>query len=118
MKIVINLQPITKENSKYIQYKKDCRKFLSFHQLGVKQFKPIDYPINLKVVYYMQTRSKVDLCNLLASTCDILVKYKVISNSNCKVVISHNGSEVRYDKTNPRCVIEIDKVEVDPDIWV
>lgn len=61
----------------------------------------------MKCVYYMPTRHKVDLCNLLAATCDILVKANVIEDDNSKIIVSHDGSRVLYDKENPRVEIEI-----------
>lgn len=122
MRITIPGKPITKKNSsriiyrkgrsyivpskQYIQYEKDCAWYIKDeHKLN------INTPINLKVVYYMPTRHIVDLCNLLAATCDILVKYGVIEDDNSKIVVSHDGSRVYYDKENPKCEIEISEVE-------
>jgi len=59
----------------------------------------------------MQTRRRVDLVNLLEATCDMLVKYKVIEDDNNKIVVSHDGSRVFYDKENPRVEITIMKAE-------
>ena len=67
----------------------------------------LDNSINLKCVYYMQTRRKVDLANLLEATCDILVKAGVIADDNSRIVASHDGSRVDYDKENPRVEITI-----------
>ena len=71
----------------------------------------IDYPITLRCIYYMPTRRKVDLCNLLEATCDMLVHHKVISDDNSGIVCSHDGSRVYYDKENPRTEVEITKFE-------
>lgn len=67
----------------------------------------IDSPINLKCLYYMETRRRVDLCNLLEATCDILVKAGVLADDNSNIVVSHDGSRVLYDKENPRVEVEI-----------
>lgn len=72
--------------------------------------RPIDIPVNVRCVYYMGTRRKVDLCNLLEATCDILVHYRVLADDNSSIVASHDGSCVRYDKANPRVEIEIEEV--------
>ena len=118
--ITINLPPITKKNSQqiitikgrpmiipskaYKEYEKNCKPFLTpLH---------IDYPVNIKCLYYMPTRRKVDLTNLLSATHDVLVKYQVIEDDNCKIAYSVDGSRVFYDKKNPRTVIEITKVDV------
>ena len=84
----------------FVQYQKDCG-------WQLKKNIGIDYPINLKCVYYMKTKRKVDLTNLNSSICDILVYYKVIADDNSKIVVSMDGSRVRYDKSNPRVEIEI-----------
>jgi Holliday junction resolvase RusA-like endonuclease len=55
----------------------------------------------------MPTKASSDLCNHLASTCDILVKAGVLADDNSKIVVSHDGSRVLYDKQNPRVEIEI-----------
>ena len=64
-------------------------------------------PCNIKAVYYMETHQKVDLCNLLAATCDILVKAGFLEDDNCSIVAGHDGSRVLYDKENPRVEITI-----------
>lgn len=73
----------------------------------------IAYLVNLKCVYYMQTHRRVDLVNLLEATCDILVKYGVLEDDNCNIVVSHDGSRVEYDKENPRVEIEIRRANDD-----
>lgn len=67
--------------------------------------------VNLKCVYYMGTRRKVDLCNLIEATCDILVDAGVLADDNSRVVAGHDGSRVLYDKKNPRVEIEITIIE-------
>ncbi len=62
---------------------------------------------NVKCVYFMPTRRKVDLVNLLEATCDILVHWGVLEDDNSRIVCSHDGSRVLYDKENPRVEIEI-----------
>lgn len=123
LKLTLYGAPVTKKNSgqiwvnkqtkkrfiapseAYQAYEKDCGRQIT---AGYKQH--IDVPINLKCVYYMPTRRKVDLCNLLGATCDILVKFGVIADDNCKIVQSHDGSRVLVDKANPRVEIEIEEV--------
>lgn len=74
--------------------------------IGIKN-QPITEPINLQAVYYMQTRRRVDLVGLLQATQDILTHYGVIEDDNCGIVVSTNGSRVRYDPKNPRVEITI-----------
>ena len=99
-------QPFLTQSKRYKDYARDCGR-----QITGKHKKKIDYPINLKCVYYRKTKHRVDLTNLLAATCDILSDFGVIEDDNCKIVVSHDGSRVKYDKECPRVEIEIEKVE-------
>lgn len=120
LKITLYGRPITKKNSSriitrpfprllpskaFIRYEKEC-----LYQITGDKKKLIDYPINLECKYYMPTRHRVDLVNLLEATCDILVSARVIKDDNSKIVKSHDGSKVLYDKLNPRCEIRIKKL--------
>lgn len=98
-------QPFLTQSKRYKDYARDCGK-----QITGKFKKKIDCPINLKCVYYRKTKHRVDLTNLLAATCDILSDFGVIEDDNCKIVVSHDGSRVKYDKECPRVEIEIEKV--------
>lgn len=89
----------------YRQYEKDCGVFIPKKLLNAK----INIPINIKCTFYMPTRRNVDLPNLLGAIDDILVHYGVLEDDNCKIIVSHDGSRVYYDKENPRTVIEITK---------
>lgn len=71
---------------------------------------PITEAVNVRCVYYMPTRRRVDLVNLLEATCDILVKGRVLADDNSVIVASHDGSRVLYDKDNPRVEITITEV--------
>ena len=71
----------------------------------------IDYPVNVKALYYMPTRRRVDLCNLHEALCDVLVKFGVVQDDNCKIIASMDGSRVLYDKENPRTEVYIEEVE-------
>ena len=67
----------------------------------------IDKPVNVRCLFYMKTRRKVDLTNLLEAADDVLVKYHVLADDNSQIVVGHDGSRVLYDKNNPRIEIEI-----------
>ena len=102
--IVVRGRPIIIPSKPYRQYEKDCSYFLP------NLDKPIDYPINLKCVFYMQARRRVDLCNLQEAICDILVHYGVLADDNRNIVATMDGSQVLWDKENPRTEIEITKL--------
>ena len=121
MKIILYGRPITKKNSgrivmagrypkllpskAYVDYEKDC-----LLQITGKYKKMLSGAYNVKCLYYMPTRHRVDLTNLLNATNDILVEAGVLEDDNCKIVVSHDGSRVFYDKENPRVEIEIEEV--------
>ena len=117
-RIILNGDPRTKKNSQRIcvlpngsRFIKPSAQYEAYEKACLWQLKGkrwgIDRPVNVRCVYYMATKRKVDLCNLLEATNDILVKAGVLEDDNSNVVASHDGSRVRYDKDNPRCEIEI-----------
>lgn len=94
-------RPMVIPSKAYKQYEKDCG--LQLKGKGLK----INYPVNLKAVYYRKDRRKVDLSNLHEALQDILVKYGVLEDDNYTIVASHDGSCVQIDKENPRTEVEI-----------
>lgn len=98
------------QNKRYKAYERDfinqCIK------LGVYG-KNISKSLEITCTYYRQTKRIVDLTNLLACTDDCLVKAKVIYDDNYKIIISHDGSRIKFDKRNPRVEIEIKEINVE-----
>lgn len=121
MKFTIPLKPCIKKNSQeivkvpikgsnkkrlaiiqgklYRQYEKECEQYIP--ELN------IDYPINVKSVFYMPSRRRVDLNNLFEALHDVMSKYHCIVDDNCNIIYSVDGSCVKYDKENPRTEVEI-----------
>lgn len=93
-------KPMVIQSEAYKRYEHDSAWFMPHN-------KTIDKAVNIRAVFYMPTRRRVDLVNLLQALCDILVKYSVIEDDNCNIVASFDGSEVRYDKENPRTEVWI-----------
>ena len=67
----------------------------------------INYPVNVKCLFYMSTRRKCDLTNLLEAIDDVMVKAGLLADDNFSIVQSHDGSRVLYDKENPRTEVYI-----------
>lgn len=123
MNFIIKLPPVSKKNSqqifrnsvtgkpfitpsaKYKEYEKSALLFIK------APAEPIDYPVNVKCLFYMPTRRKCDLVNLQEAALDVLVLAGVLADDNCSLVASMDGSAVFYDKENPRTEIEIEKKE-------
>lgn len=119
MKIVIPGNPITKKNSQQLILIHGkprilpSKKFREYEARAALYMPRIKEPISEKVCvtchYYMETRRKVDLTNLMEATHDILVHYGVVTDDNSSIIASVDGSRVFYDKENPRAEITITK---------
>lgn len=126
MKIVIHGNPVTKKNSQNVVFIGEkcpvCHKgkraipmqssqYKMYEKLAAKEIpklqQPIDYQVEATYLYYMKTQRAVDLTNLEEATDDILVKYGILKDDNNKIIASHDGSRVYYDKDDPRVEIEI-----------
>lgn len=97
--------PFISQGKAYLDYEKDCLKLIT----GKYKLK-IDYPVNVKATYFMDTNGKVDIVNLHSALHDILVKADVLADDNCKIIVSTDGSRVHVDKQNPRTEVEIERV--------
>ena len=118
IKIVIPLAPVTKKNSQRITINRKTGKPFIMPSAAYKQYerdaayfmprnKIINSPVNVKCLFYMPTRRRCDLTNLLEAIDDILVKTGVLADDDYTVIESHDGSRVLYDKENPRTEIYI-----------
>ena len=119
IKFTIKLPPISKKNSQqivvnratgrpfvmpskqYKEYEKDALWFIP------KVEAPIICPVNVKCLFYMPTRRRVDLTTLLEAIDDVMVKAGLLAAECCTIVESHDGSRVFVDKENPRTEVEI-----------
>ena len=111
IKYVIPLSPITKKNSqqimtnkatgrpfimpsaKYRQYAKDAARFLT-----PKPPRPIDCSLNIRCLFYLPTRRRTDLTNLLEAVDDILTDVGIIADDHYGIVTGHDGSRCFWDK--------------------
>lgn len=126
LKLVFTGAPRTKKNSQQIFKNKQTGKYFvapsklykayeskclwDMRRAGVQRklnFKPISQPVNIQVTYYMPTRARVDLVNLLEATLDILTAGGVLADDNSNIVAGMNGSTVLYDPEKPRAEIII-----------
>lgn len=117
MKIIIPGNPITKKNSQRIVLiggkprilpSKNFKEYEARAALFMPKMKlPIIEAVNVKCLYYMETHRRVDLCNLMEATHDILVRYGILEDDNSLIVWAVDGSRVLYDKEHPRVEIEI-----------
>ena len=103
--IIINKatgRPMIIQSKRYREYEKECGWFIQGK--GEK----INEPVTVKCLFYMPTKRRVDLTNLLEAIDDILVKYGVLEDDHSGIIYSHDGSRVLYDKENPRTEVTIE----------
>lgn len=138
IKIVIAENPVTKKNSsRIIGMGKQCpvckksprqiiipsKQYSDYEKkaglyLAPLKIPKITYPVNVKCLYYMKTRRKVDLPNLVNATLDVLTKYEILEDDNRNVVYSTDGSRVLYSKEFPRTEIYITHInDEEVEIW-
>lgn len=116
-KFTIKLKPVTKKNSQcivkdrngrpkiiqsaaYRKYEKQCKPYMPHVEM-------IESRVNVKAVYYMPDRRRVDLTNLHEALHDVLVHYSVLADDNCRIIVSTDGSYVSVDRENPRTEVTI-----------
>ena len=97
-------RPFVAPSKEFLVYQEQC-----LWQIRTPQ-RSISEAVNVKAVYYMPDRRRVDLVNLLEATCDILVKAGVLADDCATIVAGHDGSRVKYSKECPRTEIEITEV--------
>ena len=98
--------PMIIPSAKYVSYAEAAGHFIKGK--GMK----INYPVNVKALYYMPTRRRVDLTNLHESLHDILVKYEVVEDDNSDIIATTDGSKViKGCKDNPRTEVTITVIE-------
>lgn len=127
----IPLDPRTKKNHQRIagsgQRCPACRRYLRQYVLQSKQHdaykakagrflhpkpdEPISCPVQVKYLFYMQTRRIVDKSGLMQAADDLLVESGILEDDNSRILVSHDGTRVLYDKENPRTEIYITEME-------
>ena len=127
----IKLPPITKKNSQqimtnkktgrpfimpssqYKKYERDAARFLT-----PRPPRPIECSLNIKCLFYLPTRRRTDLTNLLEAVDDLLVAEGIIADDHYGIVTAHDGSRCHYDKTNPRTEITITRLPADEQLKI
>lgn len=125
MKFTIPIIPRTKKNSSEIRYRRGkpyiapSRLYENYEYEGImsipsKYKKNIDYPVNIKAIYYVKRNARIDKTNLESALMDMLVAAGVLADDSAikpSIVVATDGSRVYYDKNNPRIEVEITKLE-------
>lgn len=129
-KYIISLPPITKKNSQQIltnhrtgkPFIAPSRQYKKYEQAAMwyltpKPKAPLAGRYNIRLLFYMPTRRKVDKTNLESAIMDVLVDAKILADDNRNIVAATDGTRVYYDKGNPRTEIYIEDFTEDYDTW-
>lgn len=96
-------------NKTYLKYEKEALLLIP-SEVRVK----VNYPVNVKALYYRDSRRRVDKTNLENALHDVLVKANVLMDDsaiNPVIIVSTDGSRVLYDKENPRTEVYIEEAK-------
>lgn len=118
IKFTIPLAPISKKNSQqilinratgkpFIMPSKQFKEYEAAAACFIPAGRTISTAVNVKCLFYMPTRRKCDLTNLLEAVDDIMVKAGLLDDDNFTIIQSHDGSRVYYDKDKPRTEVYI-----------
>lgn len=120
VKFTVPITPVTKKNSQRIVVRGGrpiilpSEKYKEYEDIALwyipKRGDPIDFPVNVKCIFYMPTNRLCDLTNHLESIDDVMVKAGLLKDDNYKIIASHDGSRVLVDKDNPRTEVEITRI--------
>lgn len=117
LEFTIDLEPVTKKNSSRIVTNKRTGRPFVIPSERYKTYEECAAPyipkayitgaVNVKALYYMPTRRRVDLINLHSALHDVLVKCGCLIDDNSNIIVSTDGSRVLYDKEKPRTEVTI-----------
>ena len=123
IKYTIKLAPVSKKNSQQIlnnpktgrPFIMPSKKFKEYEREAVWFLKPrpprpIECRVNIKCLFYLPTRRRTDLTNLLEAVDDLLVHAGIIADDHYGIVEAHDGSRCFVDKDNPRTEITITRI--------
>ena len=120
IKFTVPLAPVTKKNSQRIVVRGGrpiilpSEKFKEYEEIALwyipKRETPIDFPVNVRCIFYMPSNRLCDLTNHLEAIDDVMVKAGLLRDDNYKIIASHDGSRVLVDRDCPRTEVEITKI--------
>ena len=90
---------------KYKEYEREAAWFLK-----PMPPRPIECRVNIRCLFYLPTRRRTDLTNLLEAVDDLLVHAGIIADDHYGIVEAHDGSRCFVDRDNPRTEITITRI--------
>lgn len=127
IEFTIPVEPRTKKNSQQIMMSGRGRRYIAQSNTYMRYVaetgyllkkvkrendikEPITEPVHVKATFFRSTRKIVDLTNLQECLHDVLVGADILSDDSCRIIVSTDGSRVRYDKSNPRTEVVIEPI--------
>lgn len=127
IEFVIPVEPRTKKNSQQVVRNRQGRTFITQSKrykayvadtaliLNAVKGKndirePIAEPVHVRAHFYRCTKKIVDLTNLQECLHDVLVGAGILADDSCRVIVSTDGSRVRYDNKSPRTEVVIEPI--------
>lgn len=92
----------------YIKREKEQLIYLKQNQIKPEN---INYWVSISYEFFMPDNRKTDLSNKIESINDLLVKYWLLEDDNCKIIQEMNIYYKWIDRENPRCKLEITKLD-------
>ena len=118
---IVKLAPVTKKNSQKIAVNRVSGRPFIMQSEQYKRFeeaagwflkprpaKPVAQPVNVKYLFYMPSRRRVDLANLISAMDDVLVKHRILADDNRDILAAHDGCRVYHDHDAPRVEVLIE----------
>ena len=103
-------RPFVTQSKRYKEYEKTAGWYLR----AIPE-KPINYPVNIKYLFYFPDMRTRDASNVIEALDDILQKYSIIADDKWTIVAGHDGTRCYLDRQNPRTEIYI--TPVDLEVW-
>lgn len=120
LKIVIPVAPLTKKDSPKMVYNRDddkmeiykSKKYKDYCRIAGMYMDPlnIDFPVNVKMTFFLPNRYPSSLLGLQEAVEEVLVDCNMLSTNDSRVLASTDGSRILFDKTFPRTEIEISRI--------
>lgn len=121
MKIIIPVEPLSKDEAPRKYYDKTTNRYEIYRSKKYKEYcdiagryidpHMINFPVNVKMTFYLRRRRSVSLIGLQRAVEDVLVDCNLLKSTDSNIVKSTDGSRVYVDEAFPRTEIEIEKIE-------
>lgn len=101
------------QSKRFDAYNYECQFYLNqwMRDNLPRDFEPIDYPVNLKMVFYVPDRRRRDIANLVNAIQDVLVEVEILKDDNFMIVKSLDGTRIIYEKGREETIVEITRLE-------